>query len=843
MRTLSIKRKLTLIITGISTVALLLASAGFVVYELAVFKTSTRQDLSTLAEITGSQSTGALTFEDNKNATEILNGLAAKKHIIAAALYDSRGQVFAVYPERSGLTSVPANPEPNVCRFEPNFVILFKRIQLNGEVLGTIYLKSDLKERQTRLQLCGLIVTALFVLCSAVSFILSSWLQRIVTRPILHLVQTAKMVSGEKNYSLRAKKQAEDELGQLIDGFNEMLGQIQQRDAELQAAQTDLEVRVQERTRELQEEIIERESAETALQQQFTRISLLNQITYAVAARQDFESMLLVVLQQLEEHLPMDCGSAYFFNPESTTLEVMVRGPKSRPIADKLQIPSTIPLTETPFHPCLEGEMVYLPDGRDSKSTISSKMAEAGFLSMIAAPLVVENEVFGLLVLIRRPANAFSAAEREFIRGLSAHVALALHQAQLYNDLQKAYDELRLTQQTVMQQERLKALGQMASGIAHDINNALSPIVGFADLLAHSETALTPNGKKYLLYIKTAGEDIAHIVAGLREFYRHREQGEALLPLKLNAVAQQVIDMTRPRWRDIPQGRGITVDIRTDLDPHLPDFPGIESEIREALTNLIINAVDATPNGGTILIRTRLATRKFAAHNQNSPADVVLEVSDTGIGMSEQTRKQCLEPFFSTKGQRGTGLGLAMVYGVVERHEGKIEIESELGKGTTFRLIFPVRKIAGNSAVSPDNEPAIKPLRMLCIDDEPLLRELLKDLLERDGHKVEVADNGPTGIELFRKAARRSESFDLVITDLGMPYFDGRQVAKVLKQESPSTPIIMLTGWGAFMKEEGDRPAQVDGVLSKPPRLEELRDTLRRIMEQRDSNGKAAINA
>jgi CheY-like chemotaxis protein/two-component sensor histidine kinase len=386
-----------------------------------------------------------------------------------------------------------------------------------------------------------------------------------------------------------------------------------------------------------------------------------------------------------------------------------------------------------------------------------------------------------------------------------------------------------------MQQERLKALGQMASGIAHDINNALSPVVGFGDLLARSETTLSANGKKYLNYIKTAGEDIAHIVARLREFYRRRDERETMLSMNLNQVAEQVIDMTRPRWRDIPQSHGITVEVEAEFDAALPRVVGIESEVREALTNLILNAVDALPNGGKITVRTRVGGWDFSGPGERELTHAVLEVIDTGVGMDEETRKHCLEPFFSTKGKRGTGLGLAMVYGVVERHEGKIEIESRPGHGTTVRLVFPNRKPAAAGASPVDSVPGL-PLAILCIDDEPLLRELLKEILERDGHRVEVTDGGKAGVEAFRAAHLRGQPFDVVITDLGMPYLDGRQVAKTLKHESPATPVILLTGWGAFMKADGDLPAQIDGVLSKPPRSRELRETLTRVMRKTAKN-------
>jgi CheY-like chemotaxis protein/two-component sensor histidine kinase len=378
----------------------------------------------------------------------------------------------------------------------------------------------------------------------------------------------------------------------------------------------------------------------------------------------------------------------------------------------------------------------------------------------------------------------------------------------------------------------------MASGIAHDVNNALSPIVGFTELMIKMEPNLSANGKRYLKHIRTAGEDIAHIVARLREFYRRRDDQESLQELNLNTLAEQVIDMTRPRWRDIPQSNGLTVEMQPELATRVPDLVGIESEVREALTNLVLNAVDALPNGGRITLRTRVLAAEPDTNGNPSLERVVVEVSDNGIGMDEETRRRCLEPFFSTKGKRGTGLGLAMVYGVMERHDGSIEIDSEKGKGTTFRLTFPVRKDAAVTGIGYDDGAPPKPLQILCIDDEPLLRDLLKEMLERDGHGVEVSDGGQSGIEAFRSASRRGKPFDVVITDLGMPYVDGRQVAKVLKRESPDTPVVMLTGWGAFMKEDGAGPTQVDCLLSKPPRSKELRATLSRFHSARSSTGR-----
>ena len=651
-------------------------------------------------------------------------------------------------------------------------------------------------------------------------------MQKSISEPIVQLAKTARTVSAEKNYSLRAAKQGRTELGELTDNFNEMLAQIQQRDVILHKINDNLEKRVQERTRDLETEIADRKRAEAALHDQFTRTKLLNQITHAISERQDLESVLYVVLRQLEDHLAVDLGLVCLFERTAETLNIAALRLKNPLLARKLDLHEgmVMSLDQTGLRVCKHGESVVTHDTLKSPALLSERFAAAGFRSAAGVPMLVDGKLFGTLV-VSRLANTFTASECEFLHTLSEHVALAAHQAQLHAELEKAYNELRKTQQTVMQQERLRALGQMASGIAHDINNALSPIVGFADLLVRGETGLSANGKKYLHYIKTAGEDITHIVARLREFYRQRDSKEALQSLNLNDLSRQVIDMTRPRWRDIPQSRGVMIEMRTDFDANLSTLVGIESELREALTNLILNAVDAIPTGGTITVRTRVGSRG----SSDTPTHVLLEVGDTGVGMSEETRKRCLEPFYSTKGKRGTGLGLAMVYGVVERHGGQIEIDSEPGKGTVMKLILPIRRLAGAGPVENGESGAQLPLNILCIDDEPLLRELLREILEREGHHVSVADGGQSGVDEFRAAAHGQRPFDVVLTDLGMPYFDGRQVAKTIKEESPKTPIIMLTGWGSFMKEDGDVPAEVSGILTKPPRSNELREMLRRV--------------
>jgi signal transduction histidine kinase len=404
-------------------------------------------------------------------------------------------------------------------------------------------------------------------------------------------------------------------------------------------------------------------------------------------------------------------------------------------------------------------------------------------------------------------------------------------QVRLTEGLQKAYEELRRTQQVVVQQERLRALGQMASGVAHDVNNALSPIVAYSELLLNTLPDLPEVQRHYLQTINQAGGDIAQIVARMREFYRRRSETEELIEVDVNRTIGEVIELTRPRWRDLPQREGISIQIQPELETSLPLLLGDPPELREALINLVFNAVDALPQGGTITFITRSLSRPAADRNGDVERQIQIEVRDNGVGMDEKTRQRCLEPFFSTKAQRGgTGLGLAMVYGMTQRHDGNIEIDSAPGCGTCIRLTFPIRE--KNSTARGDTQiqtRSKRSLNVLCIDDDAQVRQLLKDCLTHFNHRVMVASGGKQGMELFRTALSKKQSYDVVITDLGMPDVDGHHVARTIKGESPGTPVIMMTGWGTTMRDDGETAPEVDAVIGKPPHMQELNDLLLRV--------------
>jgi len=377
--------------------------------------------------------------------------------------------------------------------------------------------------------------------------------------------------------------------------------------------------------------------------------------------------------------------------------------------------------------------------------------------------------------------------------------------------LSAALGQLRATQHEIIQRERMHALGRMANGIAHDFNNALAPILGFSELLLMKPENLQDPHKvrNYMELIHTAAKDSAKVVSRLREFYRYRDDTEIFTSVVINDVVLQAISITQPRWKDQSLAAGVNLEIRTEMG-NVPTVPGNEAELREMLVNLIFNAIDAIPKRGTITIQTEQQGRWLA-----------ITVTDDGIGMSEDVKARCLEPFFTTKEEEGTGLGLGSVYGIVRRHEGQIDIQSEEGRGTSICVSLPLDKHVKPPEAAKPAPPPSATLRILVVEDEPLVREVITVYLDEDHHQVVTAENGREGLEKFKAG-----EFDIVMTDRAMPEMNGDQLAQEIKKLRPQQPVVLLTGFGDLMSGSGEHPAGVDLVVSKPFTLATLRNAI-----------------
>jgi PAS domain S-box-containing protein len=362
--------------------------------------------------------------------------------------------------------------------------------------------------------------------------------------------------------------------------------------------------------------------------------------------------------------------------------------------------------------------------------------------------------------------------------------------------------EKKKMEEKLLQNEKLRALGEMASGVAHDFNNALAAILGNTQLLLY--TTKDEELKGSLKVIEKVAWDSAQTVRRLQDFTRKSVHQE-LFKVDVNSIIKDSIEITKPKWKDEVQSRGIHIEMVSNFE-EIPTVIGSTSELREVITNMIFNAIEAMPEGGKIEIRT--FQRK---------SNVFIQISDSGIGMTEEVKKKAFEPFFTTKPFSNTGLGLSMSYGVIKRFGGEIEVESKVGHGTTFTIILPIG-LEGKEEV--DVSPIIKKgreARILVIDDEETVRSVLSQILSQVNHQVTVAENGEEGIRLFRE-----KDFDLVLTDLGMPGMSGWEVCRAIKKMSSHIPVGMITGWGIEVDQAKIEENGIDFVIPKPFQFDQI---------------------
>ncbi len=484
----------------------------------------------------------------------------------------------------------------------------------------------------------------------------------------------------------------------------------------------------------------------------------------------------------------------------------------------------SIELSNTDLGAIVSAKELYMDDSILSLEILNDLYKE-GFKRPYIFPLCLKNNIIkGLLVLACSYEEDIEPDDISLWKQLAIKLSFIIDYITTLRDLNKVSKDLKQSQDIIMHQQRLKVLGQMASGISHDLNNIVFPIIGFTELLLEREAGISKQGRKYLYQILGAAEDIRNIVARLRQFYKKREKIENELELiNINQVTKEIIDLTEAKWKKSSIDRGVNIDIELDLSDNIKEIKGVKSEIRETLINLIFNAVDALVNGGKISISTKMQ------------GDIVrLDIEDTGIGMNKATIEHCLEPFFTTKKEKGTGLGLSIVYGIIQRHGGDIKISSQPGMGTNVTLLLPsALEERKRPQISTKDTKFIRPLKILYIDDELPVTALIRDILTADNHTVFIANDGETGIRLFNEHINAGKPFDIIITDFVMPKLDGGKVASVIKSVSPEIPIILLTGWDL---PESRLNKDIDLMLKKPVFPQDLKNAIFKVISKRDHN-------
>ena len=452
--------------------------------------------------------------------------------------------------------------------------------------------------------------------------------------------------------------------------------------------------------------------------------------------------------------------------------------------------------------------------GASAAAVIAKLMAQFGFYALIITLPIIAIVFF---------------TYRTYLKNIEASMNQADQAERHVEELSHYIAEQERIREQFSQMEKLSALGELASGVAHDFNNTLAGILGRAQLILRTnDPEKIQRGLNII--IKTA-EDGAKTVKRIQDFARQRRDHD-FEAVSIDSILFDVSEITRPRWKDRAEASNVQITLDLQIRSKARVM-GDESELREVLVNMVFNAVDAMPNGGNLTL---------AAEDVDD--SVVISVGDTGTGMPPEVKSRIFDPFFTTKGKAGMGLGLAVSFGIIRRHEGSVEVESEVGIGTKFKISLPKAAASDEPVLV---ETAIREIpievaspvparsfdgpqpQILVVDDEEAVRELLRDLLESEGFRVYLAPGGREALNLFA-----AKPFDGVFTDVGMPGMSGWELAHAIRQRNETVPIAVITGWGEAVGSDEQKEARVDWVVTKPFRAERISELAQEICKRRN---------
>ena len=442
----------------------------------------------------------------------------------------------------------------------------------------------------------------------------------------------------------------------------------------------------------------------------------------------------------------------------------------------------------------------------------------------VIAGLVYFIGVYAFVITLPIIATIF-LTYRTYLKNVETSAAQAAQAEKHVKELSHYITEQERIREQFSQMEKLSALGELASGVAHDFNNTLSGILGRAQLLQRTDDP-EKISRGLEIIIKTA-EDGAKTVKRIQDFARQRRDHNFEL-VSIDQILMDASEITRPRWKNCAEASNIHITLQLHIESNAMVM-GDDSELREVLVNMVFNAIDAMPEGGKLSLTTRVAGDS-----------VIIKVVDTGVGMYPEVRSKIFDPFFTTKGKAGLGLGLAVSFGIIRRHGGNIEVESQYGKGTEFCITLPVAKIGQKTVpqvervetVAPAVTHSAPPLpaterprtRLLVVDDEDFVRDLLSEILEGEHCDVYVAESGSEALSMFRDM-----EFDAVFTDVGMPGMSGWELAREIKQINANIPIAVITGWGEAVGSHEQKAAGVDWIIAKPFTADRIAELVRDI--------------
>ena len=765
----SIRQKITYLVLLTCGVAVLVACSIFAIYDITTSRVSLERDLATLAQITGSNSTAAIAFNDSQSAEEILASLSAQSHIVEACIYTPDGRVFAKYSrEGANPEFIPPPVSSQNVRIASGFMEVFRPIRLKDDTVGTIYVKSDLKELEARMIRFSLVILGVLLASFVAVYFSATRLERVISDPILELARTAFAVSTGQDYSLRATKQNNDEIGFLFDRFNEMLELIQQRDADLQRTRGELEIRVDERTRELQSEVADRKRAQLALED---RTAFLNSLIE--------NSPVGIVVINVD-------ASTRLCNPAFEKIFRFRQGDVlGQPLLELLAIPELRHEIVANENALLHGQTTHVVTRR-RRGDATTVDVEA-----FSVPLFSAGKQTGALILY------MDITERKLAEE-------ALHRSK---DAAEAASRTK---------------SEFLANMSHEIRTPMNGIIGMTDLAL--DTNLTTEQREYLGMVKSSAASLLNLINDILDFSKI-EAGKLDLDVGDFALRESVGETLKAlAFRAHEKGLELAWHAAPDVPDHLS---GDVSRLRQVLVNLVGNAVKFTERGEVIV-----EIGSDAASTETS-ALLHFRVRDTGIGITKDKHGIVFGAFTqadssTTRKYGGTGLGLAITSRLVDLMGGKLWIESEPGLGSTFH--FTIRFGIGTGAPPARNHDPrlLSQTSILVVDDNDTNRFILVELLGRWGMRVETAKTAHDALAILVRNLDHGPRFAAVITDLQMPDMDGFGLVENIRKHPQfgEIPVLLLSSSAQAGDRERCSKLGIAAYLTKPVQSSELLDAI-----------------
>ena len=780
----SIQRKLTFVILTTSLLGLSLACLCSEIYERGSFRGAITSQLTALAGTLGANATASLAFTDKQSAVDILKALSAEPHVVTGCLYDKKGEFFAAY-QRGGAadrcSEVIVHGEE--ARFGSDSVTVYRPISLGNEQVGWISIRSDLGALQAKIRRYTQISVVVIIISMLATFLVSSRLIQLIIKPVVELAETADRVTRQEDYALRGAVQSDDEIGALVQAFNEMLDRIQERDAALQTSNSQLETRVAERTRQLQSEIDDRLLAEETLSEE--------------------RRMLRALIDNVPDFMYVkDARSCFVVANASLAKSMGVTSP-----ADLLG------KTDFDFYPkrlanqyyedeqlVIRKKKVLFEHEEDSTNSDGNRIA----LLTTKVPLFDRNgQVIGIAGVGR------DITERQRVE----------------HEMQRAKEAAEAAS---------KAKSEFLANMSHEIRTPLNGVMGMTDLAL--DTELTPEQRDYLETVKSSSDALLTVINDILDFSKI-EAGK----IDLESVDFNLRDSLESTLKTVAiraDEKGL--ELLCEVAPEVPEVVcGDSTRLRQVVINLVGNAIKFT-DSGEIAVKVQMKSREA------SECELHFTVSDTGVGIPEEKRELIFAPFSqadtsTTRKYGGTGLGLTISTRLVEMMGGKIWVESEIGRGSQFHFtarlgLTDAKEIKIGSIAPPE---ILRGARVLIVDDNRTNRRILEGMLGRWEMVSVSVEEGQEALDALSGARAAGQPFSLILTDMHMPEMDGFTLVEQIRKrpELATATIMMLTSAGHRGDAARCQELGIAAYLLKPIRQSELREAIARVLGAHAENG------